>query len=610
MNNVKTVAVMKNLKNPSYDSILFTFATFAQEIGRMPTVNQLPDLDFQFVVAGTQKLQKAPITKLVVEKHFGSLDRLKAAAREYYPELFEHVVDSKFYMPKKMETLAHALSKTGRKGKKTIIVTSVNAGMPTFQNGLKSLKTMCRFLDAVLVVIPTNGDLDQVDQRLVQDQDVHVLYNDLRLNNAISLTPVQVSATTSDPLGRMKKLVRRNNCSLVVGSPKLTFDSVACAAGRKADNLMSTGSISYPKYAKKDDAIGHLKIGNQVAEDEHFYSAIIIELNGQNTYYPRPVLIEPSTGRARDLSIVYHADGRVTRESPKVQVYGDIHSYQKNVAAFNSAVKLAGLLNIEEGVAHDFADAFTASSHKFGKLAENTAKAIAGMNNVGEEIDVLVKDINTLTEIHKKLHIISSNHDDMFSRNLESGDLMIGDPTNNIYGAAVFPYLVAYHLIHVCHVKDPVKVMAKHMHIAESVLLTRYPKIEEGITPLEALVDMNAPKHRERVRFLDIDDTLKVGRTDLSDHGHKGANASAKIALGSFVRGHAHTISIHNGANTVGHLSHDFHSYNRGGFGSWGNSVAHTYADGATQMVIMIDNEYTNFDLPKMFAKIGKGIKV
>ena len=40
------------------------------------------------------------------------------------------------------------------------------------------------------------------------------------------------------------------------------------------------------------------------------------------------------------------------------------------------------------------------------------------------------------------------------------------------------------------------------------------------------------------------------------------------------------------------------------------NSVAHVYADGSKQMVFIIAGKYSNMDFPKLYTKIGKGIKV
>jgi hypothetical protein len=412
----------------------------------------------------------------------------------------------------------------------------------------------------------------------------------------------------------MKKLVRRENSSLVVGSPKLTFQVVPCPQKRKPDQLMSTGSISYPKYY--EDESDKYKITNQVAEDEHFYSAIIIELDGENRFYPRPVSIEKSTGKCRDMGIAFMPDGRVSVENPLNQVYGDLHSYQKDVVAFNAALKLAETLQIPEGTGHDVYDGATSNTHNNGRHAENTAKTIAGQKNMGQEIDVLVKDLNSMTAVHKVLHIISSNHDDQVARQTENGEILFKDYANTIYGAAVFPYLVAYHLIHTCHVKNPAKAMADYMHMAESELLRRYPKIDKGISPLEALVDMNAPKNRNQIKFVDIDGSLMVGRTDLSFHGDRGSSGkpwsegAARVALGSYVRGHSHSPYIYNDCYTVGHLSEPVHSYNRGGFGGWLNSVAHVYADGSKQMIFIIDGKYSNMDIAKLRARVGKGIKV
>jgi hypothetical protein len=616
MSNVKTVSVMKNVKNPSYDSILFTFASFAQEIGRVPTVDQLPDLDFQFVIAGTQKVQKAPITKAVVEKHFGSLDRLKAAARQVYPEMFDHVVDSKFYMPKKMESLTQSLG-LGSKGKKvkTVIVTSANADSPINKKALDGLMTAARFYNAEIIVIPTNGDLEKMPRSLVENKKVHILYRDVRLNNAIALSPTVINPKKGNPVSGMNLLVRRNNCSIVFGSPKVMLEPVPCAAPRLPDNLIATGSISYPRYTKEESE--KLLAGNQLAEFYHQYGAFVIELDGENRYHARNLNIEGSTGKVRDFAWSFLPDGSVLPETPDTSVYGDLHSSLKDQVAFNAALGLSKVLKTPNGVVHDaFEASHGTSSHLYGKIAENTAKAISGMSNTGEEISILARDFETLTTIHKKLSVVDSNHNDMLSRSAEGGQILTQDPNNNIYGWVVAPYLTAYHMIHTCKVKNPAKKMAEYMQIDEAELLRRYPKIDKGITPLEALIDLKNLKNRENIKFIAMDGDLKVGRTDLSKHGDRGSNgakfsmATGKATLGSFVFGHTHKSAINGYGVNVGTMSQLQMGYNRGGFSSWSHSMASVYKDGSVQLVIITDGSYTNFDIQKMMNKIGKGIKV
>lgn len=606
---------MKNVKNPSYDSVLFVFAKYAAEIGRMPTLNQLPDLDYDQVNVVTQKVQKAPITKQVLEKHFGTLERLKAAARQVYPEMFEHVVDSKFFMPKKMETLQHALKRKGKKVK-TVIVTSANADSPINKKVLDGLKTAARFYDAVVIVIPTNGDLEKMPRALVEDKDLHILYNDVRLNNAIALSPTVINPKKGTPVSGMGMLVRKNDCSIVFGSPKVMLEPVACAAPRLPDNMITTGSISYPRYTDKEEQ--KLLAGNQIAEYTHQYGAFVIEIDGDNRYFPRNLNIDGSTGKVLDFAWSFKPDGSVTPETPHTSVYGDLHSSLKDQVAFTAALALSKVLGTPNAAVHDaFEASHGTSSHLYGRIAENTAKAIAGMSNTGEEISILGRDFDTLLTVHSgKVSVIDSNHNDMLSRSAEGGQILTQDPNNNIYGWVVAPYLTAYHMIHTCKIKNPAKKMAEYMQISESELLRRYPKIDKGITPLEALIDLKNLKSRERLDFVAMDGVLKVGRTDLSKHGDKGSNgakfsmATGKATLGSFVFGHTHKSAINGYGVNVGTMSQLQMGYNRGGFSSWSHSMASVYKDGSVQLVIITDGKYTNFNIQAMSNKIGKGIKV
>lgn len=582
-------------------SIMESFAKAAAKLRRIPTMSELEGATYT-LSSHAGKAEK-DLTKGVIEHHFSNLKKLSEKAHAAFPQLFANVVEESVYMPKEMKALKDKLAKNAR----TVIITSANADAPLHMKALASLKTFARANDAVVIVGATEGQSDSLPEELYKDEDVFVLFEDLHLNNAICVSVAPLSKKSIDPLNpKLKKLVRINNASMIFLSPFAGMDSIPCERNRHPDVMYSTGSISKPNYNSE----GKIKLVDEIATYHHNLAAVIVELDGEDKFYIRNVMMDPKTGDLTDLGIRYQANGKVSVEAPALLAYGDIHSYVKDETAFNAALGLAQTLKIAEGVVHDVMDCHTESHHKKHKHAESASMVMAGEANYGHEIKVLTEDFNKLTDAHAKgVRVVPSNHDDMDSRALEAGDFQ-KSATNSVYGTMLFPYQVAWNLV-AQGKKNPAKIMADYLHVSEKELVRRYPGIENGIAPLQAAVEFCGPKAPKKIKWHRRNDSYKVGRTEVLMHGDKGNNgggysvSSAMLAVGtgSAISGHSHSPKMRGHVMVLGCLTKLNQSYNMGGFSSWMHTVGLVYANGTKQMIILMEGKYTNFNLPRMLKK-------
>jgi hypothetical protein len=601
-----TKMVMKEVTgNKSKDSVLFGFSKLSNKINRIPDRQILKDEAEYLSKVGTEWIKK-PITRNVVETHFGSIERLSEKALEAYPELFEHVVEDKIFIPRKMEELKEQL-----RGKAGVIITSAlgeSAGL--LKGSLKTFKNCAKRNKLLPMIIPMNKDDETIPRELLTDTEIHVVYEDVRLNNAICVSAERINPKQQNPITGAGAQIRKNNSSMVFGSPKLYSRPIPCHIRRHPDVAIATGSISLPVYLSKGAIGSGNRKKNVNATNDHNYAAIIIEFDGCDGFFWRNVQIEPATGEFIDLGVRYHSDGGVSLDLPEAQVYGDLHSYVKDTEAFDAALQLATDLKVKRGVMHDICDNFVMSHHKANRHAQKTAMIMTGDNNYGKEINVLVQDIDRLNRVHSAgLDIVPSNHDDMDQRSLEDQSFL-KDANNSVFGTMLFPYQVAFNMV--CMGKKPMEHMPKYMHLAPEVLKTRFPGIDKGITPLQAMVEMIAPEHPEKVRWWGRNDTWSIGRNEMNNHGDRGSNgakfsvASARNAVGANISGHSHSPGITGDVFTTGHLTQKEQEYNMGGWSSWQHAVVLVNNNGGKQLITIVDGRYTKFNLKKLHAEAAR----
>jgi hypothetical protein len=597
---------MQNFKmenETTKSNILKAFADCAMSMKRMPSFVDLEENVVVDVVKNGVSTKKS-LNKGLIEHHFLSLARLKEKAMEKYPENFSSVIEESVYMPKAMKELKDVL---GDKKVKTIVVASANANAPLHSKAVSGIKTFAREQNAAIIVGATEGEHDLLPSELYEDEQIHVLFEDIHLNNAICLSVAPISKKNTDPLSsKLKKMVRLNNASMVFFSPYQGMDSIPCERGRHPDVIYSTGSVSRPWY----NTDGRKTLSDENATYMHNLGAVIIELDGQNRFFIRNVMIDDKTGDFIDLGVRYCASGKVKVETPALLAYGDIHSYVKDEVAFNCALGIATTLKIAEGVVHDIMDCHTESHHKKHRKAEQASMVMANEANYGHEIRVLTDDFNKLTSAHSKgVRVVPSNHDDMDSRSLEAGDFQTGT-LNSVYGCILFPYQVAWNLV-AQGKKNVARIMANYLHVNEKELVRRFPGIEKGIAPLQAAVEFCGPDSPEKIHWHRRNDSYKVGRTEVLLHGDKGNNGggysvgSALLAVGtgSAITGHSHSPKQRGHLMVLGCLTKKEQPYNMGGFSSWMHTVALGYENGAKQMLIIVDGKYTNFKLELLMKK-------
>ena len=494
--------------------------------------------------------------------------------RKTNPHMYNRIMDLfKKYSEAKKAIKTHILKNTDEKPKvvmrsdlnlsavvdttkiKKMIITCVYPQAGVDEDGFGAIKTWCEHNGGdyfLLAMRGTKKDKGYTPEEL-QMYSTH-LATEIRINSNLVAKDFQLLPQMIIPTTGLKRFGQKNY-SVIVASPKQFMTSVARGKGKHPHIVYTTGTISLPDY--NYDRQG------QIANQDHTYGGLIIELIDDNYFYIRNFTID-ECGGFNDLN-KYYTTGVVAEEAAEAVSLGDSHYGMEDIISEQGSKDLVKLTKPKYVVFNDICDNRSITHHERHKIIARYRRS--------ETQKTLLNELNHLAQKMKEwinaypdceFVVIPSNHDDFIEEWLNSGTFAFDD-TNARVGAELF--------IAMLDGVNPIKWFLAKYH---------------GITQL---------------KFLDRDDSFSLSSCELNTHGDKGANGakgsvgSLEISYGKCTAAHAHTPQIYRDVYVVGTNCIPNPSYTKGSTSSWLSADVVQYKNGSRQMIIKINGKFTTAQL-------------
>ena len=487
-----------------------------------------------------------------VRGQFGNYENLRLFAKENWPDMLDGLLD-----PSLFEDKAHLDLVSRTKKFKRFVVTSAVAGAPAHKGFLNSLKNYCRVNKAMLLVIPANYALYDLDHDLVNDPEVSVLFKPLSLNQNIVIDPIKIDPKQVDPVVGLDIIGKKREGTIIVGSPKQRRVAIANSNEKMARMIQSTGAVTKPRYVPSD---GIMKRRDRLADEQHVMGAVVVEIADKKLFHFRN--IEMGTGgRFIDLFKRY-SEQEVVNVGCEAVVQGDYHVLSTDPVVDAAVDEMCKLGRPKYRVLHDFFDGQSINHHNLHNKIE---RAILAKQNLIDLRSELQANKNALEAMRKKktaeqIVLVKSNHYEFLYRYLNKGDF-----TEQNYEIATELMLIAMRGL------DPLK---------------------DGLEQLFGL------KKGKDLVWLKRDQDFRVCGVELGSHGDLGANGKRNPgskgmfkAYGKSVYGHCHHSEIWHQAMSVGTSTYMRLGYNKGA-SSWDHTQCIVYKDGTRQLVSVINGEW------------------
>ena len=515
--------------------ILKKYSELAKKLGTHPTIEQLNS--------------EKNITRDMVKHHFSSKENMKSLAKSNFPENFDGIIDEELYNPTHFKEMVSTLSSKYSR----FFITNAVSGGKADKNCIKSAKTFARKNKAAILVVVSNNDLSEIDKTIVDDPELHVIYDDMALNKNLHISTVKIDPKGVDPLQGMERIAQRDG-SVIFSSPKQRLKAVANKRSDLPFVMMTTGSITRSEYRSKAYAKTRRDI---MAQYDHVMGGLIVEIEDSEIFHYRQIQFEKS-GNFVDLG-TYYQGNNVSTLLPEALIMGDYHSIDKDPIADAALRSLAKQLQVKTLVMHDVFDGKSISHHDQHRKIYRSMLFQKGKLSLENELEVLAQDLNDWSKLVKEIVVVESNHDDFLARYLEDGRW----------------------------------INEAHNYKMASLLNAEMVK---GNRPLIEGAKMKGLK-AENIKWLEKDDSFKIARVELGDHGDKGSNGakgslpSMERAYGNSISGHSHSPEILRGAWQVGTTSKLKLDYNRGGSSSWFHTSCLLYKNGARQLINVVNGK-------------------
>jgi hypothetical protein len=363
--------------------------------------------------------------------------------------------------------------------------------------------------------------------------------------NLTLLGDISVQPTAHRPLTGFEGFVGKS--SGIVGHPKRALKTVPSGT-RVPRILATTGAVTVPNYTKS-------RAGKR-GEHNHVLGALVCEIDEKGLYWLRQVTADRS-GAFYDLDKRYTPTGVEKAPRALSLALGDLHAGADDLAVLGATKRLINLVKPQHVVLHDTLDFSSASHHAKGLKAS--------VDRVGQKGCVRTEVADTaaaLTEIAEwgdhTVHVVRSNHDAHLDQWADSTDPRT-DPRNVRYW---------------CELQ-----VAAFQHHEET---GKWPML----FPMEC-ERLGVPK---TVKFLGLNDSLKLADVEMARHGHVGIGGSrgspaqyAKLGVKT-TTGHTHAPEIVDGSYVSGVTGSVDMGYNSLP-SAWAQASTLQYADGKRAII-------------------------
>lgn len=512
--------------------------------------------------------KKGNLTKLQVIGYFKELEKSKLLssvkklfeAPSYYLNFKE--ID-KFFEDKENEIYTqeyrNALEDEIKTYKRFVVTTAV-MGKEVNKSFVEAIKNYAKRNGALLLVLPcedvaSRGKKASSIELSPDLSDFRVVFKDTYLNKNLCLCAIKVSAKQINPLTGLDRMAVSRNASIIIASPKVFLKYIPNMHYDIPPALMTTGAVTINNY---DNDMYMSKRTSVLAENDHAYGAVIIEIEDDDVFHFRHVQAS-SHNSLTDLGIDYLPDGSIKNMENTVMVIGDSHVGYHDEELYHCTLNTAKNIGVSTVVLHDIFNGTSITHHDLGKGITRAIKA--NKNELGLQLEcVAVKNyLEYIENQDMDIYIVESNHDQHLLRYLEEGRY-VSDPINYQMG---------------------LKLALASM---------------DNKNPLQYAIEKILDYRSDKVHWLKEDESLKIYGVECGVHGSKGSNGSKgslqifEKGLGNCVTAHTHSACIIRNACSVGTTSNMDLKYNKG-LSNWTRTCCLIYNNGSKQLINFIPKQ-------------------
>lgn len=498
------------------------------------------------------------ITRDLLRHYFVNIGKLRQAAKDSFPELFEGSIDLTEYLS---DSNLRRIDREIKKYKRFIITTAVS-GQLLHKEFFLSMRKYCEENDAKILMLPSHDPAHNLDNEiewvfdpLIVEEDL--IFEEASLNSNLFISEIRVTAKQINPVTGLGEISQTKG-SFIFASPKQSLEFDAVSASKLPHARMSTGACTLPNYKSSR---GNSLRTSYLATFQHVIGAIVVEIEDNNIYHFRQIQAAKN-GSFCDLGIEYSPDS-TKPVTPKL-VMGDYHAGEHDDTAVEAWIEAINEMNIEEVVFHDMFNGVSINPHEEDNMLLKYERGLVGLDSLENELRITAKEFDRILgqDSVKKGIVVKSNHDDFIDRWIKRAKFA-KDPKNIKIGSELFAVIAG----------------------------TKKDFFEEGLK----LVGL--PKNYSKLRWLTVDEDYVVGGINLGAHGDKSANGARGSIKGlaksypKCVVGHSHTPGIFKGAFQVGTTSKLRLGYNSGP-SSWVHCSCLVYENGQRQLIISINGRW------------------
>lgn len=495
------------------------------------------------------------ITRETVRHSFVNMARLRAVAKDVFPEDFSGVMDLEDYISKEYQD---KLKKVVSKSKRFVITTAIS-GQQVHQGFLESIENYCEKNNAVLILRPCHDPAHNLDNEIEWHMDDPLIehywaFLKLDLNSNVHISDIPVTAKQINPTTGLGRFVQGQG-SAIFGSPKQSLEFIPVSNIKYPHALMSTGAITLPNYKTTK---GNSLRTAWIADHDHKVGALIVEIQDDKLYHFRQIQSDIDGGFC-DLG-KYYLKNKVKNVRSKL-VIGDYHSGEHSETAQSAWLEVVKVAHVDEVILHDLHNGLSTNHHDAHKMVTQARRAATGQLDAKRELGITGSVLNLWTSTVDKVTVTKSNHDEFLERWLDEARFA-KDPYNFQVGCKLADAMVDE--------KDPL------------------------IVGLELYGNL---KHPKKINWLKRDEDYRVfgiengAHGDIGPNGAKGSKASLERSYGKATIAHSHTAGILREIFQVGTTSLFKLGYNRGP-SSWMHCSCLEYENGQRQLVNSINGEW------------------
>lgn len=453
------------------------------------------------------------------------------------------------------------VSRKKAKGKR-FVITSAQNNTHIHEQFFQSLLQYCDHTDAELMVSCfyynkngfQNGGRESAwfDSRLTPylvNESIQ-LAEGLVFNGELNILP-----TARNPLSGFDTY--NGDQSGIIPHVKMELQPLPSPKYEESRALYTTGTLTKRNYIQQ-------KAG-QLAEWDHIFGAVVVEIADDGTWFVRQLHAESSTGEFYDLTNKYTPKG-VSKDKSSVSAiqFGDIHKdkLRQEVAdmCWGKEGSIAHELCPDYLLLHDIHDHSRRNHHNIKDGYFLFKQFHSKKECVREEVMDAVVMLEDMSKHHGQVVVVESNHDLALERWLQEQDYR-KDPVNSLF------FL--------------------------EMQLENYRQLSEGreLQTFKTACEMVRGKPFENVTFLKTDEPFRLHGIEMGQHGHNG-NGGTKGSAQAFRKqgikfniGHSHAPLIKGGIYQAGAcmLVEDA-GYAKGGNG-WAVGHIITYKNGKRTIV-------------------------